>query len=485
MSSTLSAGPRSTRSSTRWVVALTGIGSLMGALDTVVVSTALTTIHAHLHASVAELEWTVNGYSLSFAVLLVAGAVLGDRFGRRRLYALGLVLFAASSAACAVSPNVAWLITARVVQGAGAALLVPLSLTLLSAAFPPERRGAAIGIFSAITGISVAAGPLVGGAVTQGLEWQWIFWLNVPIGLVTAVLVLAKLPESHGPKTGLDVRGLALVTGGALGIVWALVRGNDAGWSSSEVVAALSVGVLCTVAFILWERRTPNAMMPMRLFRSRGFSAGNMAMFCTFASLFSAVFFFAQFLQNGLGYSPLGTGLRLLPWTATFITIAPIAGTFANRIGERTLMTTGLVLQGAGMAWLASVAVTGLSYSSMLGPFIMAGIGVSMAIPAAQNSVVGSVHDDDLGKASGANSMMREMGGVFGIAVAVAVFAANGSYHSPAHFINGFGPAIEASAGFSLLGAVAAAFLPGRRSVPVPSATKATFTSELMPEPVG
>ena len=484
MSSTQSASVRSSSSGTGWVVALTGIGSMMGALDTVVVSTALSTIHSHLHASVAELEWTVNGYSLSFAVLLVAGAVLGDRFGRRRLYVLGLILFAASSAACAVSTSISWLIAARVVQGAGAALLVPLSLTLLSAAFPPERRGAAIGIFSAITGVSVAAGPLVGGAVVQGLTWQWIFWLNVPIGVVAAVLVRTKLAESHGPHTTLDFRGLALATGAAFGIVWALVRGNDAGWSSPEVLAALLGGVLCAVAFIFWERRAENAMMPMRMFRSRGFSAGNAAMFCTFASLFSAVFFFAQFLQTGLGYGPLETGLRLLPWTGMFITIAPIAGTYANRIGERTLMTTGLVLQGAGMAWLASIAATELSYTSLLGPFIVAGIGVSMAIPAAQNSVVGSVEDDDLGKASGANSMMRELGGVFGIAVAVAVFAANGSYHSSAHFIEGFAPAIRASAGFSLLGAVAAAFLPGRRSASAPSEVEnvSTQVPELTPE---
>jgi hypothetical protein len=313
----------------------------------------------------------------------------------------------------------------------------------------------------------------------------------VPIGMVTALLVRTKLSESFGPNTALDTRGLALVTGGALGIVWALVRGNDAGWSSIEVLATLSAGVLCMATFILWEKRSAIAMMPMRLFRSRGFSAGNAAMFCTFASLFSAVFFFAQFLQAGLGYSPLGTGLRLLPWTATFITIAPIAGTFANRIGERTLMTTGLIMQCAGMAWLASIAGTGLSYTSMLGPFIVAGIGVSMAIPAAQNSVVGSVHDDDLGKAAGANSMMREMGGVFGIAVAVAVFAANGSYHSPSHFIDGFAPAIGASAGFSLLGAVAAAFLPGRRSLPAPTAITdlsnlaPELTTELTPELVG
>jgi EmrB/QacA subfamily drug resistance transporter len=451
------------RAATRWVLVLTAVGSLMAALDTLVVSTALPAIRLHLHASVAQLEWTVNAYNLSFAVLLITAAALGDRYGRRNLYATGLALFAAASAVCALAPDVGWLIAARAVQGAGAALIASLGLALLSAAFPPERRGAAIGIFSAITGLAVASGPLVGGAIVQGISWEWIFWVNVPIGLLAIPLVLTRMRESHGPATSLDIRGLTLVTLGALGVVWGLVRGNQAGWGSFEVLASLSLGLLLIAGFVAWELRAREPMLPMRFFRSRAFSAGNAAIFFTFASLFGTVFFYAQLLQTALGYGPLGAGLRLLPYTATFMTVAPIAGALADRIGERPLLVGGLTLQAMGMGWLALIAKPDLAYSHMLAPFIIAGVGVSMAIPSAQNSVVGSVASEALGKAAGVNSMMRELGGVFGIAVVVAVFAATGGYASAQAFTDGFGPAIGVSAGLALAGAVAALVLPSRR----------------------
>jgi EmrB/QacA subfamily drug resistance transporter len=450
------------------VVLLTAIGSFMAAVDTLVVSTALSRIRLDLGATIGQLEWTVNAYNLSFAVLLITGAALGDRYGRRNLYAAGLGLFTLASAAGALAPDVGVLIAARAVQGAGAALILPLGLALLSAAFPAEKRGAAIGIFSAITGIAVALGPLVGGAVVQGIDWQWIFWVNVPIGLAAIPLVLTRMRESHGPDTGLDLRGLALVSFGALATVWGLVRGNQVGWGSVEVVGALAAGVALTVAFIAWERRVREPMLSLELFRSRAFSAGNAAIFLTFASLFGAVFFFAQLLQTGLGYDPLETGLRLLPWTATFITVAPVAGALADKIGERPLMVTGLSLQAVGMAWVALIADPGMAYTQLLAPFIVAGVGVSMAIPAAQNSVVASVPDEALGKAAGANSMMRELGGVFGVAIAVAVFAAAGSYASPAAFVDGFAPAIGVGAGLAAIGAAAGLALPGRRQAAAP-----------------
>jgi EmrB/QacA subfamily drug resistance transporter len=460
---------RRKQSATKWVLALTGIGSLMAALDTLVVSTALSTIRLDLHASVEQLEWTVNAYNLSFAVLLITGAALGDRFGRRKLYAVGLGLFAAASATSALAPDVGWLIAARAAQGAGSALILPLGLALLSAAFPPERRGAAIGIFGAITGLAVASGPLVGGAIVEGLAWQWIFWVNVPIGLVAIPFVVRKMDESFGPDTALDIRGLALISGGALGIVWGLVRGNQAGWGSVEVIASLAGGALLVGAFVAWELRAREPMLPMRFFRSRAFSAGNAAIFFTLASLFGAVFFYAQLLQTGLGYGPLGTGLRLLPWTATFMTVAPVAGALADRIGERPLMVSGLSLQAAGMAWLALIAEPGMAYSQMLAPFIVAGVGISLALPSAQNSVVGSVSLEAIGKAAGVNSMMRELGGVFGIAVVVAVFTGAGSYASAASFVDGFGPAIGVAAGMAFAGAIASLALPSRRKITAPA----------------
>jgi EmrB/QacA subfamily drug resistance transporter len=445
-----------------WVVVLTAIGSFMGAIDTLVVATALPTIRLDLGASVSQLEWTVNSYNLAFAVMLVTAAALGDRFGRRRLYAAGLVGFALASAASALSPSVGFLIAARAVQGVGAAFMMSLGLALLSAAFPPEKRGAAIGLFSAVTGLAVASGPLVGGAVVNGLDWTWIFWVNLPIGLLGAPLVLARMAESYGPKTSLDFPGLALVTGGALGLVWGLVRGNAAGWGSVEVVGTLTAGVLLVVAFVAWERRTAEPMIPMEMFRAKAFAAGNLAIFAVFGSLFAEVYFFSQLLQSAMGYDVLEAGLRLMPWTGTFLAVGPVAGALADKIGERPLMVTGLLLQASGTIWIALIASPDLAYTQLLVPMVIAGVGISMAIPAAQASVLGSVSEESVGKAAGTNSVMRELGGVFGIAITVAVFSGAGSYASPQAFVDGFGPAMAVAAAVAVVGAVAGSFLPGR-----------------------
>lgn len=459
-----------------WALVLTSIGSLMVALDTLVVSTALSTIRGDLGASLEELEWTVNAYNLSFAVLLMTAAAIGDRLGRRRTYAAGLALFTAASAACAVAPSIGWLIAARSVQGIGAAFVLPLALALLTAAFPAERRGTAIGIFSGITGLAVASGPLIGGAVAEGLSWQWIFWLNVPIGLAAIPLVLSRLDESHGPNTALDLGGVALVTGGAFGLVWGLVRGNTAGWASPEIVTALVGGLALVAAFVGWERRASGPMLPLGLFRSRAFTAGNATGFFLFASLFGAVFFLAQFLQTSLGYGPLGAGLRLLPWVLTLFFVAPVAGALVDRVGERPFMVVGLLLQATGMAWIGLIASPDLGYGELIAPMIIAGCGVSMAIPAAQNSVIGTVESESLGKVSGVNSMLRELGGVFGVAVAVAVFAGAGSYASADDFADGVQVALGGVAALAVLGAAAGSVLPGRRPVTAPASTPALET---------
>jgi EmrB/QacA subfamily drug resistance transporter len=437
----------------------------MVALDALVVSTALSTIRLHLGASIEELEWTVNAYTLSFAVLMMTGSALGDRFGRRRLFTAGLALFVAASAACALAPDTGWLIIARAVQGAGAALVTPLSLALLSTAFPPVRRGWAMGIFSGVTGLAVLGGPLVGGAITQGIAWQWIFWLNVPIGLVTIPLALRRVEESFGSKTALDIPGLALATGAALGVVWGLVRGNSAGWGSLEVVASLAVGVLLVPAFIAWELRAGEPMLPMGLFRSPAFSSANAANFFLFASLFGTVFFMAQFLQTAQHHGPLNTGVRLLPWTATLFVVAPLAGAAVSRIGERPLIVAGLFLQAVGMAWIALIAEPHLAYAQMVAPLIVAGAGVSMAMPATQSSAVNSVAPQYIGKATGTFSTVRQLGGAFGVAVLVAVFAGAGSYASAQAFSDGFAPAIGVAAALSLMGAIAAIAVPRRTEV--------------------
>jgi EmrB/QacA subfamily drug resistance transporter len=448
--------------STTWVLVLASVASLMAALDAMVVSSALTTIRFDLGASVEQLEWTVNAYNLTLAVLLLPAAALGDRFGRRRMFTVGLGLFVAASATCALAPGAGSLIAARAVQGVGGALVIPNALALVSAAFPAARRGSALGILQGITGLAVVAGPVIGGAVAEGIDWEWIFWLNVPIGLAAIPLALIRIEESFGRDTALDLGGFALVTGGVLGIVWGLVRGNPAGWDSPEVVAALGLGALLLAAFVAWELRAREPMLPMRFFRARAFSAGNAGVFFLFASLFGAVFFLPQFLQTGLGNGPFEAALRLGPWTGTLFVVAPIAGALADRIGERSLLVSGLTLQAAGMAWIAVIAGPGLAYGEMIAPLVVAGIGASMAIPPAASSVVGAVAQEEVGKAAGANSMLRELGGVFGIAILVAVFAGGGSYASAQAFSDGFAPAIAVSAALSLMGAIAGMGLPGR-----------------------
>src|SRR6516225_9136060 len=453
-----------------WVLALTSVSSLMVALDALVVTTALPVIRVRLHASLAELEWTVNAYVLSLAVLLMTGAALGDRFGRRRMFAAGMGLFTAASAACALAPDIGWLIVARAVQGAGAAVMLPVGLALLSAGFPPEQRPRALGIFGAVTGLGVVLGPLAGGAVVQGISWPWIFWINVPIGLATIALTQARVGESFGPNSALDLPGLVLITGGAFGIVWALVRGNSADWGSAEVIGALAAGAALLVAFIAWELRARQPMLPMRLFGSRAFSAGNAAIFFLWGSALGSVFFLAQFLQIGLHYTPLAAGARLMPWGAAVFIAAPAAGARIRRTG-------GLLLAAAGAAWLALAAKPHLAYWQLLVPLVLTGLGFSAAIPAAQSSVLSHVAPQHIGKASGTFTMVRQLGGALGIALAVAVFARQGSYASPQAFSAGYGPALGICAALALAGSVAGLLAPSRPRTSHPAVTAAGAAS--------
>jgi EmrB/QacA subfamily drug resistance transporter len=453
-----------------WVLTLTSAASFMAALDALVVTTALSTIRIDLGASIEALEWTVNAYNLSFAVLLLTGAALGDRLGRRRMFTTGLTLFVAASAACALAGNIGALIVARAIQGAGAALVMPLAMALLSAAFPREQRAKALGIFSAVTGLALIAGPVVGGAIAEGFAWQWIFWINLPIGLIVIPLIRRHIRESVGPGTGVDIGGLLLVTAAAMAVVWGLMRANSAGWLSLEVVSALAAGIVLAVAFVVWERRVREPMVPMRLFRSRAFSAGLVASFLFYASMYGTLFFLPQFLQVAQGYAPFDVGLRLLPWTATLFVFAPLGGSLVNRLGERLLVVVGLGLQAIGMAWLALTATPGLAYIGLVAPLILAGAGVSMAMPAAQNAVLGAVAPSEIGKASGTFNMARFLGGVFGVTVQVAVFAAIGNFGSPQTFGVGFVAAMGVAAAMSLMATLAGLRLPGRHALaPAPA----------------
>jgi EmrB/QacA subfamily drug resistance transporter len=453
----------------RWVLALTSVAALLISLDALVVTTALHAIQIDLHASIAELEWTVNAYTLSFAVLLMAGAALGERYGRRRVLVAGVLLFSAASAACALAPSLGWLIAARAVQGVGSAAVMPVGMALLSAAFPPEQRTRALGLFAAVTGLATLGGPLVGGAVVEGATWQWIFWLNLPIAALLVPLMLTRLPESRGEARGLDYPGIGLAGAAALGSVWGLLRGNESGWGSAEVLAAFALGAGALVALVRWERRVTAPLIPMRLFAARGFSIGNAVGFLLFGSIFSGAFFFAQFLQTVQHHGPLGAGVRLAPWTITLFLVAPVAGRQVNRFGERPLVVAGLLMQAAGYGCLAIMAGPQLSYPAMIAPFVLSGVGVSMAIPAAQSAVLRSVPLSAVGAASGTFNTLRQLGGAFGIALPAAVFASVGGLGSAEAFSTGFAAAIGTAALLALTGAALGLLLPAGAPVAAPT----------------
>jgi len=450
------------RATRAWVLALASAASFMVALDALVVSTALSTIRTSLGASIEELAWTLSAYNLSFAMLLLTGAELGDRFGRRRVFAIGVAVFTAASIGCAVAANIGWLIAARSAQGASAAMVTPLGLALLSAEFPREERAKALGIFSSLTGLALISGPVVGGLLVQNIDWHWIFWVNVPVGLIIIPLVLTRLPESRGPAAGFDLLGLLLGTTSAFGVVWALVRGNQVGWTTLEVLAAALGGLLLGAGFVAWERFTRQPIVPLRMFGSAAFSSGVAACFLFTASLYGTLFFLAQFFQTAQGLDPLQAGARVLPWTATLFVVAPIAGSLVSRVGERALMVSGSMLQALGMAWIGLIATPAVSFAELIAPLVIAGAGVSMAMPAAQNAVLGAVAPGQLGKASGTYNMLRFLGGVFGIAIAVAAFTFTGGYGSPQAFAVGFVTAVGVSATLALLGAIAGLWQPGR-----------------------
>src|SRR4051795_1895801 len=471
---------RSDRARMLWAFAITSIALFMTTLDNLVVTTALPVIRHDLHASLSGLEWTVNAYTLTFAVLLLTGAALGDRFGRRRLFAIGLGIFTLASAGAALAGSAegrvlfrgsqglrggarpaagGWaeeLILFRASQGLGGAIVLPLTLTILSGAVPKEKRGLALGVWSGISGLAVALGPLVGGAIVQGLSWHWIFWLNVPIGVVLIPLVLTRLDETRGANDSLDLPGLALSAVGLLGIVWGPVRGNDAGWLSPEVTATISGGGVLLALFVLWELRAAAPMLPMRFFRNRTFSAANVASLFMFFGMFGSIFLLAQYFQTVQGASPLQSGLRILPWTAMPIFIAPIAGMLSDRIGGRPIMAVGLALQAAGLAWIGAILTTTLPYSSIVIPFVLSGVGMAMYFAPVANVVLSSVTPEEEGQASGANNAIRELGGVFGVAVLASLFAHYGGYTSGEAFVDGMTPAVYAGAAIVALGSLAA-----------------------------
>ncbi|WP_411278094.1 DHA2 family efflux MFS transporter permease subunit [Gaiella sp.] len=451
------------RSRTLWTFAITSIALFMVSLDNLVVSTAIPVIRTDLNASLEDLSWTVNAYTLTFAVLLLTGAALGDRFGRRRMFAIGVAIFTAASVAAALAPSVEILNIARAAQGLGGAIVMPLTLTILSAAVPPAKRGLALGAWGAIGGVAIALGPVVGGAVVEGFSWQYIFWLNIPIGIFLVPLALLRLRETHGPAGKLDLPGVGLVSVGMFGIVWGLVRGNEQGWASPEILTAFGLGFAFVAAFIAWELRAPSPMLPMRFFRNRAFSLANLASLLMFFGMFGSIFLLTQFFQTVQGYSPLSSGLRILPWTLAPMFVAPFAGAMSDRVSPKRILGIGLALQAIGLGWIAFVTTPSAAYSSFIVPFILAGVGMGLFFTPMANLVLSSVRREQEGQASGANNAIRELGGVFGVAALASVFARYGGYETGQTFVDGAVPALWIGAVVVGVGAVAAFAIPSVR----------------------
>jgi EmrB/QacA subfamily drug resistance transporter len=464
-------------------VLLTSVAYFMVALDTLVVVTALPSIHRDLGGNVGVLQWTVNAYVLTFGATIITATAIGDLIGRRRMYVLGLTVFTAASAGCALAPNIAALIACRAAEGIGAGIIMPLGLTLLTSAFPAERRGTVVGIWGGVAGLAVACGPLIGGVVTQGLNWHWIFWVNVPIGILAIAGARLRLADSRGPTTRLDLPALALIAAGVGTLTWGLVQVGQAGWGSAQTLGALFLGAGLIAAFLAWERRAAEPMIPLTLFRSAGFSAAVATQFLLAAAIYSAAFLTSQYFQFALGDSPLGTGLRFLPWTATPMVIAPIAGAAFDKIGARPLIVPGLLMQAVGFGWIVYLTTRSAGYASYVAPLVIAGVGISMAIPCVSAAGLNAVSPQSLGKAAGVMNTMQQFGAVFGIAIATTVFNANGSLATAATITSGYRPALGVAAGLSVLGAAAALGI--RRAAPVgrvgPGTSRAVEHAEAVP----
>jgi EmrB/QacA subfamily drug resistance transporter len=434
----------------------------MATLDNLVMTSALPVVQQDLNASVGQLQWFLNAYTLSFATFMLTAATLGDRWGRRAVFLGGIALFTAASVASALATSPAMLIAARAIQGLGAAAIMPLSLTLLAAVVPIAKRAMAIGIWGGVSGLGVALGPVVGGAVVDGISWQAIFWINVPVALVAVPLAYIALTESTGRRQPLDLLGVVLAGGGVFLLVWAVVHGNDDGWASTTVLASFVGSAVLLLAFVSRAWRTPFSVLPLTLFRSRSFTLANIIGITFSLGMFGAVFLLAQYLQIVMNYSPFEAGLRTLPWTAAPMVVAPIAGLLAERVGLRGLLVCGLALQSLSLVWMALILGPDTAYLSMVPALLMAGVGMGLTFAPSATAVLRDMDDDDHATASSANSTVREVGIALGIAVLTAVFIGNGGSLTPTGYTDALAPALLVGAGAVAIGLVAALFMPGR-----------------------
>ncbi|MEV0944280.1 MFS transporter [Micromonospora wenchangensis] len=453
----------SQRRGTTLLILATAVPMFMVSLNNLVVTNALPVLARELDSGPDRLQWIIHAYSLSFAGLLLTGAAVGDRFGRRRIFTTGIVIFAVGSAVCALSGTLGLLVTGRVVQGIGAAIVFPLSLTLLANGVSDARRAMAIGLWSAVNGLGVALGPLIGGAVTESLGWEGIFWVSVPVGLVLVPVIRLILPESAGENRSIDLPGVLLASTAVMSLVWGIVEAGSQGWGSVDAVTRFGMAALLVALFVGWERRVAEPLLPLYFYRTRSFVLSNLVALLMFFGVFGALYWLMQYLQLVLGYSPLAAGVRTLPWTAMPMLVAVLAGLVTARVGAGRLMAAGLLLEAVALGWSAAIMDTAVPYGRIVPALLLGGIGMGLIFAPMTEAVLASVDRRDRGKASGANATVREVGFALGVAVLTTVVTRlAGPLTDARAFVDAVRPAVWLGAAVVALGAVAALSLPRR-----------------------
>ena len=392
-------------------------------LDNTIVNVALPSIQRDLDASPSMLEWTINAYVLSFAVLIMLGGKLGDRFGRKLMFLVGLAIFTGMSVACALAPSIEWLVAFRTGQGVGGALMNPLTLSIIVAAFPRRELGTAIGIWAGISALALAIGPVLGGVLVQHVSWSAIFWINVPVGLVGAAVTVWAVRESRDPTSfTLDLPGVGLITAGLFFLVWGLIETNDHSWTSAYTLGFLGAAAVTLAAFVWWEARTANPMVPLEFFRTAAFSAPVVLVAFVGLALFGVVYFITLYFQNVKGWSPQKSGVAALPLTGMVMLVGPMAGTLQSRFTPRQLMTTGMLMLSGGLLGLSQLQVDS-SYNSIWPFYVLMGVGLACTMPTTSATAMAAVDPRKAGVASGVVNAARQVGAAVGLAVLGAVGA--------------------------------------------------------------
>jgi EmrB/QacA subfamily drug resistance transporter len=449
-----------------WTLVAVSFGLFMIMLDNTIVNVALPTIQSSLHLKISELEWVVTGYALTFGALMLTGGKLADLMGRRRIFVVGLVIFTASSLACGLADEASLLIGARVVQGVGAALMNPATLSIIVATFPARQRGTAIGIWAGVSALALAIGPLVGGVIAENLSWSWIFFINVPVGVLGVAAAYLFIDESRdtSQEQRPDVPGLVTSTLGLFALSYALIEANNYGWTSARILISFGIAAVSLTAFVVLEHFQRLPMLELGLFRNRGFAGANTVMLLVGLAMFGVFFYVSLYVQRVIGYSPIEAGASFLPWTLLIIVLAPMAGRLSDRVGPRPLVVGGMVVITGSLLIFASLGENA-TFWNLLPAMLLGGVGMSAAMAPVTAAAMQSVRPDKAGVGSAVLNSMRQVGGSLGIAIMGAIVAASATpgQVDPAAFVRGFHHALITAAALTVLGALIAAFtLPGR-----------------------